>query len=126
MPTSFYPEHADSVHSEVKYLGLHLDKKLTWEKHIETKRQQMNMKLREMSCLMNRKSKLSLKNKLLLYKSIITPIWIYGVQLWGCTKPSNTQIIRRLQSKVLRTITNASWYVSNPTLHIDLKVPLCN
>jgi hypothetical protein len=32
------------------------------------------MKLREMSWLMNRKSELSLKNKLILYKSIIKPI----------------------------------------------------
>jgi hypothetical protein len=81
------------------------------------------MKLREMSWFMNRISKLSLKNKLLLYKSIIKPIWTYGVQLWGCTKPSNTQIIQRLQSKVLRTISSAPWYVSNLRLHIDLQVP---
>jgi hypothetical protein len=47
------------VHSEVKYLELHLAKKLTWQKHIKTKRQQMNMKLREMSWLRNCKSKLS-------------------------------------------------------------------
>ncbi|PNF19306.1 hypothetical protein B7P43_G07495 [Cryptotermes secundus] len=61
---------------------------------------------------MNRKSKLSLKNKLILYKCIIKPIWTYGVQLWGCAK-----------SRVLRTITNAPWYVSNRTLHNDLQVP---
>ena len=111
------------VQSEVKYLGLHLDQKLTWQKHIKTKRQQMTMKLREMSWLMNRKSKLSLKNKLMLYKCIIKTIWTYGIQLWGCAKPSNTQIIQRLQSRVLRTITNAPWYVSNRTLHNDLQVP---
>jgi hypothetical protein len=35
----------------------------------------MNMKLREMSWLRNCKSKLSWKNKLILYKSIIKPIW---------------------------------------------------
>jgi hypothetical protein len=38
-------------------------------------------------------------------------------------KPSNTKIIQRLQSKVLRTITNAPWYVSNFTLHNDLQIP---
>ena len=83
----------------------------------------MNMKLREMSWLMSRKSKLSLKNKLILYKCIIKPIWTYGVQLWGCAKSSNTQIIQRLQFRVLRTLTNAPWYVSNRTLHNDLQVP---
>jgi hypothetical protein len=31
--------------------------------------------------------------------------------------------MQRLQSKVLRTITNAPWYVSNFTLHNDLHIP---
>jgi hypothetical protein len=32
------------VQTEVKYLGLYLDQKLTWQKHIKTKRQQLNLK----------------------------------------------------------------------------------
>jgi hypothetical protein len=40
----------------------------------------------------------------------------------SCNVPSNTKIIQRLQSKVLRTITNAPWYVSNYTLHNDLQI----
>jgi hypothetical protein len=48
----------------------------------------------------------------------------YGIQLWGCAKPWNTKIIQRLQSNVLRTITNAPWYISNFTLHNDLQIPL--
>jgi hypothetical protein len=47
----------------------------------------------------------------------------YGIQLWGCDKPSNTKIIQGLQANVLRTITNAPWYVSNFTLHNDLEIP---
>ena len=66
---------------------------------------------------------LSLPNKLLLYKCAIKPVWSYGIQLWGCAKPSHTQIIQRLQSKILRSITNAPWYVSNFTLHNDLHIP---
>jgi hypothetical protein len=76
-----------------------------------------------MSWLLGRKSKLSLENKTLIYKCILKPILTYGIQLWGCAKPSNTKIIQRLQSKVLRTITNAPRYVSNYTLHNDLQIP---
>jgi hypothetical protein len=61
--------------------------------------------------------------KLLLYKCIIKPIWKYGIQLWGCTKPSNTKIIQRLQSKFLSSVTRAPWYVSNFTIHNDLQIP---
>jgi hypothetical protein len=34
------------------------------------------------------------------------------------------EIIQRLQSKILRAMTNAPWYVSNDTLYNDLDVPI--
>ena len=108
------------VKYDVKYLGLHLDHKLTWRKHIQTKRQHLDLKLRAMSWLLGRRSQLSLPNKLLLYKCILKPVWTYGIQLWGCAKPSHTQILQRLQSKILRSLANAPWYVSNLQLHTDL------
>jgi hypothetical protein len=73
--------------------------------------------------LLGRRSKLSHENKLLLYKCVLKPVWTYGIQLWGCAKLSHTQIIQRLHSKILRSITNAPRYVSNFTLHNDLHVP---
>jgi hypothetical protein len=36
---------------------------------------------------------------------------------------SKIAVIQRYQSKLLRTITNAPWYVSNQTLHSDLHIP---
>jgi len=77
-----------------------------------------------MNWLIGRKSKLTIENKLLLYKAIIKPIWSYGIQLWGCAKSSNTQIIQRIQSKTLRIVFNGPWYVSNKTLDEDSGVPL--
>ena len=55
--------------------------------------------------------------------AIIKPIWSYGIQLWGCAKPSDTQIIQRIQSKTLRIVFNAPWYVSNKTLRKDSRIP---
>jgi len=43
--------------------------------------------------------------------------------LCWCASTSNIALIQRYQSKLLRTITNAPWYVSNHTLHSDLQVP---
>jgi hypothetical protein len=73
--------------------------------------------------LLNRKSKLSMTNKILLYKVILKPVWSYGLQLWGSAKPSTINLIQRFQSKTLRTIADAPWYVNNLTLHNDLKIP---
>jgi hypothetical protein len=38
-------------------------------------------------------------------------LWTYGIQHWGTTSNSNITILERFQSKVLRLIVNAPWYV---------------
>jgi hypothetical protein len=111
------------MQTDVKYLGLHLDQRLSCRTHNKTKRHHLNLKLRRMYWLLGSRSKFSLENKLLLYKCVLKLGWTYGIQIWGCAKPSHTQIIQRLQSKILRLITNAPWYVSNCTLHNDLYIP---
>jgi len=82
-----------AVTTEVKYLGLHLDQPLTWNTHVQAKRRQLDIKFRQLHWLLGRNSKLSLNNKLLLYKVIFKPIWSYGLQLWGCAKPTRLKII---------------------------------
>lgn len=106
---------------EVKYLGMHLDRKLIWKKHIFTKRKQLGLKLTKMFWLLNRKSKMTIDNKVLIYKTILKPIWTYGIQLWGSASTSNIEIIQRFQSKTLRMIADAPWYVPNFILHRDLQ-----
>jgi hypothetical protein len=58
-----------------------------------------------------------------LYKAIIKPVWTCGIELCGCRKPSNTKILQTFQSKTLRNLTNAPWYISNVTSHNDLSIP---
>jgi hypothetical protein len=59
-------------------------------------------------------------NKLLLYKTILKSIWTYGIQLWGTASTSNIEILERFQSKVLRIIVDAPWYVPNSLIRSDL------
>ena len=107
----------------VKYLRLHFDKRLTWKNHVAMKRKQLELKTREIYWLIVKHSPLSLENKLLIYKTVLKPVWTYGIELWGCDTKSNIAVIQRYQSKLLSTITNAPWYVSNQTLHSDLHIP---
>jgi hypothetical protein len=76
-----------------------------------------------MHWLLGRKSRLSLCNKILLYKTILKPIWTYGIQLWGAASTSNVEILERFQSKSLRQIMDAPWYVSNTPIRRDLHMP---
>jgi hypothetical protein len=68
------------------------------------------------------KSKLSTSNKFLIYKTILKPIWTYGIQLWGTASTSNLEILERFQSKALRMIVDAPWYEPNMAIRRDLQI----
>lgn len=106
----------------IKYLGLNLDKRLTWKNHIRTKRLTLNARMRILSPLISRNNKTNLKVKLLIYKALLKPIWTYGIQLWGSAKKSNTNKIQVFQNLALRRLSNAPPYVSNLTLHNDFHI----
>jgi hypothetical protein len=108
---------------DIKYLGLHLDRRLTWHKHIFAKRKQLGITLTKMYWLLGRKSKLSTSNKLLIYKTILKPIWTYGIQLWDTASTSKIEILERFQSKALRMIVDAPWHVPNRIIRRDLQIP---
>jgi len=100
-----------------------LDNKLNWKEHIIKKRKQMDLRHKEVYWLLGRSSPISVSNKLLLFKSLITPIWTYGIDLWRCACKSNTAIIRRGQSKILQATVDAPRYVTNAMIHEDLGIP---
>jgi hypothetical protein len=109
--------------NHVRYLGLHLDRRLTWHTQISSKRKQLGLSLNKMYWLLGRKSKLSINNNLLIYKVILKPIWTYVIQLGGTKSNSNIEILEGFQYKALRLIVDAPWYVSNSVIRNDLQIP---
>jgi hypothetical protein len=67
--------------------------------------------------LLNRKSDVSIRNGVLLYKQLIRPAWRSA----ALTSVRRLQV---LQSKCFRLATGAPWYTSNRQIHEDLGVPL--
>jgi len=90
---------------------------------VATKGKQLDLKTREINWLIGKHSLHSLENKLLIYKTVLKPVWTYGIELWGCASNSNIAVIQRYQSKPHRSLTNAPRYVSNQILHSDLHIP---
>jgi hypothetical protein len=74
--------------------------------------------------LLNRKSDLSVRNGVLLYKQLIRPIMDYACPAWWSAAHTHVRRLEVLQSKCLRLSTGAPWYVSNRQIHEDLGVPL--
>lgn len=67
----------------VRYLGLNLNKCLTWDNHIHIKRLALNVCLCRLCTLLLNNQHSNLKVKVLMYKTLLKPPWTHGIQLWG-------------------------------------------
>ena len=103
--------------NEAKYLGVILDKRLTYRKHVDFVLQKAQMAIRLLYPLMCRKAKLDKNNKILLYKSCIRPIFTYAAPLMTQLANSNIAILQRFQNRVLKMIINLPFWTNTQILH---------
>jgi hypothetical protein len=106
---------------DARYLGVTLDRRLTWSKHINHVRKKAAQRLGTLGPLLNRRSGLSIKNGVLLYKQLIRPM-DYACPVWSSAARSHMKKLQVLQSKCLRIAINAPWYICNRQIHDDLGV----
>jgi hypothetical protein len=107
-----------------RYLGVTLDTRLTGSPHIDEVRKKTARRIGMLGPLLNRKSDLSVRNGVLLYKQLVRPVMDYACPAWRSAARTHVQRLQMLQSKCLRLATGAPWYVSNRQIHEDLGEPL--
>ncbi|GFY26323.1 RNA-directed DNA polymerase from mobile element jockey [Trichonephila clavipes] len=92
---------------ETKYLGLILNDKLTYSSHFKEITKKFWKKLYSLNDIIGRKSKLSLKNRIFVYKQYVHPLLLYGCAIWGSAGYVHIDNLQRLQNRALRTIARA-------------------
>ena len=105
---------------EIKYLGLTLDDKLTWTKHIQ------NITTKATNCFMQCRSMMGKTWGLTpyickwMYTALIRPIMSYGCMIWinSTYKISHIKKLRRVQRKACLSALNAM--NSTPTAALEL------
>jgi len=122
-PVTLFGEPIEWVEA-TRYLGVTLDIRLTWSSHIDQVRKRTAQRMGMLCPLLNRKSDLSVRNGVLLYKQLIRPLMEYECPAWRSAACSHVRRLQVLQSKCLRLTTGAPWYVSSRQIHEDLGVPL--
>ena len=65
-----------------RYLGVILDTQLTWSSHIDQVRKKAAQRMGVLGPLLHRRSGVSIRNVVLLYKQLIRPVMDYGCQVW--------------------------------------------
>jgi hypothetical protein len=101
----------------VKYLGIHFDKRLTFKSHIEDTCVKASKYIRVLYPLLNRNSRLSVANKVLLYKSVFRSILTYGAPVWCDCSKTNLDKLQRIQNKVLKLAHGLPFFFGTQSLH---------
>jgi hypothetical protein len=118
-PVTLFEEAIEWVDT-TRYLGVTPDTRLTWSPHIDLVRKRAVQRLGILDPLLNRKSDLSVRNGVLLYKQLIRPMMDYTCPACRSATRYHVRKMQVLQSKCLRLATGAPWYVRNRQIHEDI------
>lgn len=108
---------------EVTYLGVKIDKSLTWKKHIDFTVIKFRNAKRLIYPLISEKSHLNLNNKLLIYKSILRPIIAYASPVFAGAAQMHLKRLESLQCDIIKIITKLPWYCRYKTIISNLNIP---
>jgi len=109
--------------TEAKYLGMVIDKRVTLKPHVEYVTNRAHTALRQLYPLISRNSHLDVRNKLLIYKLAIRPIFTYGCPAFESMAKTHLQKLQVLQNKFLRIVLNKTRYERITDLHSEAKIP---
>jgi hypothetical protein len=85
-----------------------LDKRLTWAIHIDQVRKKASQRLGVLGTLFSRRSGLSIRKGVLLYRQLIHPMMDYACPVW----------------RTLRVATSENYWCFNPSVFALLLLPL--
>lgn len=106
-----------------KYLGVMLDSQLTWKAHISYISNKFKEVRRKLYLLISYNSKLSRKNKILVYKYYLRPIISYAAPVRGYAAKTNFLMLQRLENSIIRTIGRARWFMRTKDIRKALRIP---
>ena len=97
------------VTNTIKFLGVWIDNKLAWNKHLNM----MKVRVKSRLCMMRRGTNmLTTQAKKILYHAQIESIMTYGLGTWG-------YLINKGQMKALQTMQNQAIRLIEPRMHTE-------
>lgn len=102
---------------KVKYLGVILDTRITFKHHVSYIVDKFKRSIRILYPFINRKSQLSLGNKLIIFKVIFQSILLYAAPVWNGMANCHVKRLQIEQNKLLKMIYNLPRYFSTSRLH---------
>lgn len=108
----------------VKYLGVTIDKRLTFKDHVSASITKVGRCIRSLYSILNRNSKLHTRNKLLLFKTILRPTMLYGSPVWRNCAMTHRKKLQVMQNKCLKMCLNRPFRYPTLDLHVDANIEM--
>ncbi|KAL1378283.1 hypothetical protein pipiens_015682 [Culex pipiens pipiens] len=102
---------------EVIYLGLIFDTKLLYRAHTDSLKRRCSGLVKALYPLIARGSRLSLKNKLAIVKSVVAPVVNYAMPVWGKCAETHKRKLQVVQNRLLKIVLNAPFDTRTSELH---------
>lgn len=117
-------EHDVPVSKVVRYLGVYFDAKLNFATHVRTQFAKANAILSALYPLMAKSSGLSSKNKLLLYKTCVRPVFTYACPVWAnVAAKTNLKCLQTLQNRAIKQSLGLPMRISTEFIHDETGLP---
>ena len=107
------------VANSIKYLGIYIDNKLDFKKHIKMLENKLS---RSVGIFLKTKSFLPTYILRKLYYVFIHTHLNFGLLIWGATPKSNLTKLIRIQNKAIRLLAGADWKTHAPPLYSKLNI----
>ncbi|CAI6365650.1 unnamed protein product [Macrosiphum euphorbiae] len=106
----------------MKCLGVHVDKKLNFSKHVTTAVNKAKSVKHPLYTLLSSPS-LPINTKCFIYKTYIRPIATYASHTWASNLSASRWLkLESLQSTSLRQISDQPWFVNNKAIRHSTKI----
>ena len=123
-PEIFFEGNSFAVTNQTKFLGIIIDDQLKFSNHLQI----VSLKLsKNVGIIYRLKTCIPQKVLIQLYYSLVYPYLSYCVNIWGSTYDAHVKPIEILQKKIVRLITNSSYYAHTTPLFRELNIlKLCD
>ena len=97
-------EQKINVITDTKYLGVQIDDKLQWDRHIKKAKA-----LRALGLIKHAKKFLPSGVLQKIYRGIVEPHFSYCCSVWGCCNETNLDSLQKIQNRAARITTNSPY-----------------
>ena len=111
--------HAFQPSSYAKYLGVYIDDKLTWKKHVNTVCSKIG---KDCWALARLRNYVNQKTLLKVYHAMIQSHIQYCISTWGAASQSTLYPVIKLQNRALRIITSSAFNAHSSPLFKNLNL----